>query len=276
MNSPVTETRAIDRRLKRCAVFKIDLKGRFVYIDDLTEDILHCPRESLFGRDIKGFLTEDSHSTLRTIFQRCRHYETFFEAVELNFVSAQGEGQPYQAVISLNFIAGNPANYQVVLLPVVRIPAVSTDADLFAAVRESISDSIAATVANIDWKGLTALLLKHPAILQNGIYEFENNRLRLLGASSVDYSYQIEFADIALSREEFEASRAAGENVKCTLVSIGEQDGPPLADLWYSLVCRGEKWGILRIITRGDYQRLDVELRNLARYLGNALYSFAI
>ena len=276
MNSPVTDPRAVERRLKRCAVFKIDLKGRFVYIDDLTEEILHCPRENLFGRDIKGFLSEESYTTLKTIFQRCRHYETFFEAVELNFVNSQGEGQLYDAVISLNFIAGNPANYQVVLLPPIRSAATGTDAYLFGTLRETLTDSIAGTSTNIDWQSITMSILKHPAILQNGIYEYDGNRLRLLGASSVDYPYRIDFGDIEQSREEFDAQNTAGENIKCTLLSINEQDGAKLADLWYSLVCRGEKWGMLRIICRGDYQQLDTELRNLSRFLGNALYSFAI
>ncbi len=47
-----------------CAVFKIDLRGRFVYIDDETEELLGLTREELFGKSIYEFISND--------FQLCR------------------------------------------------------------------------------------------------------------------------------------------------------------------------------------------------------------
>ena len=45
---------------KRCAVCKIDLKGRFVYIDERTEHLLGLTKEDLFGKNIIEFLDEPS------------------------------------------------------------------------------------------------------------------------------------------------------------------------------------------------------------------------
>jgi len=99
-----------------CAVFKIDLKGRFVYIDDETEDLFGLTREELFGKSIYDFISSDSHQVLDTILGQHKRYESFFESFPLTIREGDGTFRLLDAVITLNFISGNPVNYQFILL----------------------------------------------------------------------------------------------------------------------------------------------------------------
>lgn len=109
---------SVEHRLScRCAVFKIDLKGRFVYIDDETEELLGFPRDELFGRSIYEFISNDSHQILDHILARRNRYESFYESLPLKVRTADGELRQFETVISLNFITGNPVNYQLILVP---------------------------------------------------------------------------------------------------------------------------------------------------------------
>jgi PAS domain S-box-containing protein len=99
-----------------CAVFKIDLKGRFVYIDDETEELFGLTREELFGKSIYDFISNDSHQVLDTILGQHKRYESFFESFPLTIREGDGRFSRLDAVITLNFISGNPVNYQFILL----------------------------------------------------------------------------------------------------------------------------------------------------------------
>jgi len=100
-----------------CAVFKIDLKGRFVYIDDETEELLGSPREELFGKSIYEFISTDSHLVLDKILGHHKRYESFYESLPLKIKDREGRFRDQDAVITLNFIGGNPVNYQLILIP---------------------------------------------------------------------------------------------------------------------------------------------------------------
>jgi len=114
----MSENISVEHRLScRCAVFKIDLKGRFVYIDDETEELLGFPRDELFGRSIYEFISNDSHQILDRVLARRNRYESFYESLPLRVRAADGELRQFETVISLNFIAGNPVNYQLILVP---------------------------------------------------------------------------------------------------------------------------------------------------------------
>lgn len=99
-----------------CAVFKIDLKGRFVYIDDETEELFGLTREELFGKSIYDFISSDSHQVLDSILGQHKRYESFFESFPLTIREGNGSFRLLDAVITLNFISGNPVNYQFILL----------------------------------------------------------------------------------------------------------------------------------------------------------------
>ena len=91
-------------KAERCAVFRISLDERFVYIDELTEKLLGYASEELFGKPIKDVLTPDSYGILRATFDRGAHYETFFEAAPLTFMKRNSTSHTYNCIISLNFI----------------------------------------------------------------------------------------------------------------------------------------------------------------------------
>ena len=102
-------------RIKKCAVCKIDLKGRFVYIDDEIEKILGQTKEELFGKSFLDFLEESDHEVLNELLVQRNHYETFFESTEIILLNRDRVRIPAGVVVSLNFIAGNPVNFQIVI-----------------------------------------------------------------------------------------------------------------------------------------------------------------
>lgn len=98
-----------------CAVFKIDLKGRFVYVDDETEELFGLSREELFGKSLFDFISPESHRLINDVFGRHARYELFYEAVPLVIRANDGRFRRLEAVLTLNFISGNPVNYQFIL-----------------------------------------------------------------------------------------------------------------------------------------------------------------
>lgn len=99
----------------RCAVCKVDLKGKFVYIDDKVEDLLGFPKEELFGKSFLDYLDEESQQLVTDMLAQRNNYETFYEATELNIINSSKETIACDVIMSLNFITGNPVNFQVII-----------------------------------------------------------------------------------------------------------------------------------------------------------------
>jgi len=97
-----------------CAVFKIDLKGRFVYIDDETEELFGLSREELFGKSLYDFITPETRRHLDTVLRGHSRCELFFESLPLMIQTEFGMLQ-LDAVVTVNFISGSPVNYQFIL-----------------------------------------------------------------------------------------------------------------------------------------------------------------
>ena len=74
------------KKKRRCPVLKIDLKGRFVNIDDLTAELLGIQAENLFGKSIEEFLDEESYQKLLEIFHSGSRFDTCHESVDLNVI----------------------------------------------------------------------------------------------------------------------------------------------------------------------------------------------
>ena len=111
-------TTGLARRItgfRRCAVCKIDLRGRFVYVDGQVEELLGYSKEELFGRRIADFLGQNSQHLVAQLINERNHYETFFDAADVELIRRDGQAVSTRAVASLNFIAGNPVNFQLVL-----------------------------------------------------------------------------------------------------------------------------------------------------------------
>ncbi len=103
--------------LCRCAECKIDLRGRFVFVDDETETLLGRPREELFGQPITDVLDQSSQDVIDHILAVRNHYETHFDYAPLTLISRDGRHLPVDVTISLCFNSGNPVNYQLILKP---------------------------------------------------------------------------------------------------------------------------------------------------------------
>lgn len=106
---------ACERQAKRCAVCKIDLKGRFVYVDDATEGLTGYTKEELFGKSFLNLVTEAGHPLVTHVLYHRNHYETFFDSVRLDIIDRNKNPRSATVIFSLNFIAGNPVNFQVII-----------------------------------------------------------------------------------------------------------------------------------------------------------------
>jgi PAS domain S-box-containing protein len=111
----VTSTSGRGVGFRRCAVCKIDLKGRFVYIDEEIENLLGCTKEELFGKTIIEFLDEPSQEVVNRLISQRNHYESFYDTTGINIVNQDGRQVHANVVASLNFIAGNPVNFQLII-----------------------------------------------------------------------------------------------------------------------------------------------------------------
>ncbi|MBU8934207.1 MAG: PAS domain S-box protein [candidate division Zixibacteria bacterium] len=112
-----SESGKTDSALHRCAVCKIDLKGRLVYIDDQVENLLGFTREDLFGKMFLDFLDEHSSNVVDNLIEKRNNYETFYESTRLGILAREGHIVPSTAVVSLSFIAGNPVNFVFIIIP---------------------------------------------------------------------------------------------------------------------------------------------------------------
>ncbi|MDZ4723491.1 MAG: PAS domain-containing protein [candidate division Zixibacteria bacterium] len=109
------ETTAVEPRgVKRCAVCKIDLKGRFVLVNDEAERIIGLTKEELFGRFLSEFLLESDRQIIQQILRQRNHYDSFFETTHVTLIDTKQNPLVAKIFISLNYIAGNPANYQII------------------------------------------------------------------------------------------------------------------------------------------------------------------
>ncbi len=268
MNPLVTDGEKIitAKKLKRCPVFRVDLKGRFVNVDDLTEKLLGQPIEQFFGRNIMEFLDDESKLAVREVLSTGRHFETFYKAVNLVFVDSRGQKYPAGAIISLNFIGGNPANYQVILtsvLPendVLDEPAVEEK----PLVLENIFHYLNESQKEIDWPGLAECFLGWPEIAAVYFYLFDDGSLSLLGQSS---------------RENKETCSIEAPDF---LVDVGAKKQPYLPrdneiipfDLAFPLNDGERTWGVMRLtMAENNAEQLRL-LSDIAGALGSSLYGY--
>ncbi len=102
-------------RITRCALCKIDLKGRFVFLDDRTETLLGYSKEELFGKAFKDFLVDSDHEIFFHVMRQQRTFETAFDALPVTLISRTGQQMQATIIVTLGFIAGNPVNYQIII-----------------------------------------------------------------------------------------------------------------------------------------------------------------
>ncbi|KAA3635463.1 MAG: PAS domain-containing protein [Calditrichaeota bacterium] len=103
--------------VNRCAVCKVDLKGKFVYIDDEVEKLFAYPKEELFGKELVEYLDDNSRDIIENILNQRNNYETFFDSTTITIIKKDGSRADLNVICTLNFIAGNPVNFQIIFDP---------------------------------------------------------------------------------------------------------------------------------------------------------------
>lgn len=277
MHCQIEKQPAQKSNLRRCAVFKIDLNGRFVYVDNLTEQLLGLPDDKLFGRSIQEFVDEDSYATLLSIVKNRNHYETSFEAADIVFIDTRGKRRTLGVVVSLNFIGGSPANFQIVAISASEHAQEHIDPAFSNDINELLFDYVSDLDTDMNWQKLSGIFLKINEIEQVGIYMYEKEKLNLLVSASQPSCVE-KGPDLTITDEK---------HLKVATLKIPYMDSVfiddslsadsashELTELCYPLVHRKHCWGLLRIILKGDIPMVSSILRSSADFLGNALYSF--
>ncbi|MCP4683940.1 MAG: PAS domain S-box protein [bacterium] len=101
--------------VSRCAVCKIDRKGRFVFLDDETEKLLGLSQVELFAKPFADFLDPADHEVINEMTSQFNRYESFYDAAPVTVINSHGKRIRATVVVSLNFAAGNPVNYEIII-----------------------------------------------------------------------------------------------------------------------------------------------------------------
>ncbi len=256
--------------LERCAVFKIDLNGRFVYVDDHTEKLFNMPQEQLFGRSIKEFVDEDSYQTILKMLHQESRYESSFKSASLVFINSENEKHPFDVVANLNFIAGNPANYQIIVMPDHDHYMVCSENNADVEYSMELFELISQIDSSPDWGELLRLLLKNEKILQVGMYHLTRDDLNTIAVEIQPSFESNKFNFQEISEKLLDVAVRAKADIKEDI----DPDDPQLVEAFYPLVCAGDCWGVIRMIYRGDIAEASRQIQKIISFLGNSLYSF--
>lgn len=173
--------------LQRCAVCKIDLKAKFAFIDEEFLSITGYSYEELLGKPVAGVFDPASHDLIVGLMSRRSHFEAVYDSASLTLISKTKQLIRVSVVIFLNFIGGNPVNFQIILSPQVipnKIESITSDDALLKDFIEKIG---AIDVAN-DWQGILNALLKLSSAGQAGLYGFDKGHLVPMASATDDSS----------------------------------------------------------------------------------------
>lgn len=242
----------------RCAVCKIDLKGRFVFVDKATEQLLKSSAEDLFGRLLIEFVDSAFQPLIDEILQRRNYCETFYDTASLTLLDAEESSIRANVVVSLNFIGGNPTNFQLIINPHSASTDIAEDSG-----EEEFCECIERLIEKKlpdDWTEVLALTCRFTMAEQAGVYCWEESSLRLLAgaANPVSATAFCQSSDdssnlhVAVAQSGITYSFADRQSVKSAVERFG---GAPNE---FVCVVKTEAPGplLLRLVFRSD---LDVE-----------------
>jgi PAS domain S-box-containing protein len=172
-------------RVRRCAVCKIDLKGRFVYIDDETEALFGLTKEELFGQPFEQFLAEQDRELIGELLCERSKYETFYDAARISLLHHGGEAFSANVIVSLNFIAGNPVNFQFIINPDKSVEKSAPRASGDATDRRFV-ETVARIVRALDWDRMRSTIEEYCMARLAAIYRIEANQLLLQAGPPAD------------------------------------------------------------------------------------------
>lgn len=178
-----TTTSDLIPRIRRCAVCKIDLKGRFVFVDDASEELFGLSREDLFGKSFVDFVGPADQELITHIIRQRNHYESFFESTRVQLVSAAGKPVGTTVVISLNYINGNPVNFQLVINTEPDAPAPGRATESTAIVDEFLAVVLGSKIQD-NWSRLAATVCAYTETPWLVLYRVHGNDLEPLAAAS--------------------------------------------------------------------------------------------
>ncbi|MCH9024171.1 MAG: PAS domain S-box protein [candidate division Zixibacteria bacterium] len=164
--------------IERCALCKIDLKGRFAYLDEEFMSLTGYSDEELLGKSISKILDADSGELIRSLVTDRNHYDTFFDSVKLTLITKQNRKLSLCAVVSLNFIGGNPVNLQMILTKA----SSSGRSEVYAGPDQASLDFLLNLSEIDDFNNLNELLqsmLGFAGAGQLGIYDYDKSTISL-------------------------------------------------------------------------------------------------
>ena len=116
-SSPDIAGTQTETSVRRCALCKIDRKGRFILADREAEILFGLSEVELFGQPFADFLDPADHAALEHMISNRNPYETIYESARVTLISQTGNKTRATLVVSVNFGGGNPANYQAIINP---------------------------------------------------------------------------------------------------------------------------------------------------------------
>ncbi|MFZ1685675.1 MAG: PAS domain-containing sensor histidine kinase [Candidatus Zixiibacteriota bacterium] len=172
----MTPSAEFGNKIKRCAVCKIDFKGRFVFVDEAVERLFGYSSEELFGKSFLDFIESEQQPLLSRVLYQRNHFETFFESIRLNLVDRSNTPIPATVVVSLNFIAGNPVNFQIIIDVDAPVQGSVVDSGHDVSYQQMVSELLSVPPENYYDAALT-LLHRHAGTKRCILYMQSDNQL---------------------------------------------------------------------------------------------------
>ncbi|MEA3297339.1 MAG: PAS domain-containing protein, partial [candidate division Zixibacteria bacterium] len=235
----------------QCAVCKIDLKGRFVYIDENIEELLGYTKEELFGKSLLHFLDETSQEIINQLLLNRNHYETFYDTTTITLISRRNQPVVARTVFSLNFIAGNPVNFQLVL-DVEQTSKHSPNRPVGLMSLEGFLEGIMALESPSEFRGFLGLLRKFTGAHQASLYLIDDKTLEPRSGASDDNSVEFAFTSIPETTALHQRVAESGEIYSFTdedaVQNAIEEDGTAPNEFVSRLSFDGFRQYLLRLI----------------------------
>jgi hypothetical protein len=183
--------------LQRCAVCKIDLKGRFAFIDEEFLNLTGYSYEDLLGKPLSGVLDATGQELIHKLLSGRSHYETVYDSAPLTLIDKNQRTLRVSAIMFLNFIGGNPVNFQLIISSQ-RFASINKENAQHEATLEVFIKELSTIDATHDWPGILMALLKLSSAGQAAWYGFDKGSLIPM-ATAVDDS-QAKFAAKEISQ----------------------------------------------------------------------------
>ena len=103
--------------IRRCALCKVDRKGRFILANQEAQRLFGLSEVELFGKPFVDFLLSSDRQAYLQLIKNRNPYDTGYDSARITMVGVNGQPIPVTLFVSVNFGGGNPANYQVVIRP---------------------------------------------------------------------------------------------------------------------------------------------------------------